>query len=119
MKFIDRSEYYTRTHTHPNSEETRSKVRNVTQQEINKLVEICGFKLERHHIGANKALISDRYPIKFNIGINYIKIWVMEDEWFIVDIDHYKYPAMFKCDQLEGVKLLIDDIRISYSILSV
>ena len=108
----DRSEYYTRTNIHPNStEESRSKIKDVTPEEIAKLEKVCGFKLKKSPIGTGKVLESDKYPIYRNIGIDHISIYVMEDEWYIVVVDYYEVTTKFKCDQLEGLKVLINDIN--------
>jgi len=107
----DRSEYYTRTNIHPNStEESRSKIKDVTPEEITKLEKVCGFKLKKDS-DISKRLRSDKYPIPKNIGIDYIYIYEIEDEWYIVVVDYYEVRTKFKCDQLEGLKVLINDIN--------
>jgi hypothetical protein len=91
----DRSEYYTRTtctfcynYIHPNStEESRSKIKDVTPEEITKLEKVCGFKLKKDS-DISKRLRSDKYPIPKNIGIDYIYIYEIEDEWYIVVVDY-------------------------------
>lgn len=52
--------------------------------------------------------IESRNFTMFHNGIRNIKIHELEDEWFIVELDY----AVFKCDQIDGVRELLVDKNI-------
>ena len=47
---------------------------------------------------------------------NYVKIYEIEDEWFIVYTHDDKWPSkdsvMYKCDQFEGLARLLKDLNV-------
>jgi hypothetical protein len=111
-----RSDYYSRVYTHPNSNEERHKIltNRLGVDDIDKISKSCGIKFKKH--GVLNYITSEHFPINRNISIDYIEIYPLEDEWYVVIVEYYKNPKMFKCDQLDGLKIFMDDLR-KYGVL--